>query len=73
MPPDVLIKTRRPESAGEIPAPAAASPQVRVKCMQCGHSWTCARDSEAVELGRAHTAETTHTRVLIIRSVHDAA
>jgi len=72
-PPDVLIKARRPDSGGDPPAPAAKSTKSLVKCMVCGDTWTCARDSEAVEVGRAHAAETTHTRVLIVRSVHDAA
>ncbi len=73
MPSDVLIKTRRHESSETLPDPAPKSATPLVRCMECGQRWPCERDSEAIEIGRAHTAETSHTRVLIIRSVHHAA
>jgi len=73
MHPDPLIQTKRTASIEPLPRPAASSQKAFIKCMQCGETWACERDREAGELGHAHTVETGHTRLLIIRSVHEAA
>ena len=73
MPPDILIKSRRAEPLDVTVRPAPASEKALVKCMVCGLTVTCDDGREPVDLGRAHTAETGHTRILITRSVTDAA